>query len=37
MSFFSFKKSENRRTEQVLPQGVFPVGGGRRWGYGKEG
>jgi hypothetical protein len=32
--FFSFIKSENRRTEQVLPRGVGTSGRGRegRWG-----
>jgi hypothetical protein len=32
--FFSFRKFENRRVEQVLSGGMVPVGGVRRWGNG---
>jgi hypothetical protein len=33
MTFCEFTKLENRREEQVLPgSGLFPVGGGKRWG-----
>jgi hypothetical protein len=34
MSFFSFTKSGNRRTEEVLPgeTGTNPMGGDRKWG-----
>jgi hypothetical protein len=34
MSFFSFTKSENRRTKQVLSGGLIPVGVGIMWGKG---
>jgi hypothetical protein len=38
MSFFlSFTKSENRRVELILPGGLIPVGGKRRWGKGMGG
>jgi hypothetical protein len=35
--FFSLKKSENRRAEQVLWGRLVSVGGGRMWGKGVEG
>jgi hypothetical protein len=35
--FFSFTKSENKRTEQVLLGALVPVGVGRMWGKGGGG
>jgi hypothetical protein len=34
--FFSFTKLENKKIEQILPEGLIPVGG-RRWGKGVAG
>jgi hypothetical protein len=30
-------KPENRRAEQILSEGLIPVGGGRKWGKGVGG
>jgi hypothetical protein len=35
--FFSYTKLENKRMEQILPEALVPVGGGRRWGNGEGG